>query len=111
MLIGLVGPHASATRLYNWILGGMNPLTFPDNLEEDSQIPIVYVLNAYGHALRFEDSPYPIVIKDEKWAYGSGGDLALGAMEMGATAPQAILVASKYNIYCGCGVDLMQFDE
>ena len=110
-LFGLIGPHASSVRLYNWILSGMNPISFPKDLETDSDIPIVYVLTRVGHAAKFEDSPYPIIIKDEFWADGSGGDLALGAMAMGATAEEAIRVASKYNIYCGCGVDRFSFDE
>lgn len=110
-LFGLIGPHASSVRLYNWILSGMNPISFPKDLETDSDIPIVYVIPRVGHAAKFEDSPYPIIIKDEFWADGSGGDLALGAMAMGATAEEAIGVASKYNIYCGCGVDRFSFDE
>jgi hypothetical protein len=110
-LFGLIGPHASSVRLYNWLLSGMNPVSFPKDLETDSDIPIVYVVYKSGHVVKFEDSPYPIIIKDEFWADGSGGDLALGAMAMGATAEEAIGVASKYNIYCGCGIDRFSFDE
>ena len=110
-LIGLIGPHESSCRLYNWILNGMNPVSFPRELESDGAIPIVYVIPRTGHAVKFEDCAYPIVVKDEFWAAGSGGDLALGAMAMGATAEEAVEVASKYNIYCGCGVDRFSFDE
>ena len=34
-------------------------------------------------------------------AWGSGECFALGAMAMGATAPQAVEVASKFNIQTG----------
>lgn len=108
-LIGLIGPHESAHRLYNWILNGMNPISFPANLETDGGIPTVYVIHKSGHTVKFEDCPYPIVIKDKLWADGGGGDLALGAMAMGATAAEAVEIASKYNVHCGCGVDEFRF--
>lgn len=110
-LIGLIGSHESTQRLYNWLLSGMNPISFPQGLETDSGIPTVYVVHKSGYTVKFEDSPYPIVVNDGFWADGNGGDLALGAMAMGATAEEAIGVASKYNIYCGCGVDRFSFDE
>lgn len=38
---------------------------------------------------------------EEFWAVGSGMFLAVGAMEIGATAESAVKVASKYDLYCG----------
>lgn len=40
-------------------------------------------------------------IKRKFWAVGCGTELAVGAMEMGATAVQAVAVAIKYNNWCG----------
>ncbi len=40
-------------------------------------------------------------IRRRFWAVGCGTELAVGAMEMGATAAQAVAVAIKYNCYCG----------
>jgi hypothetical protein len=34
-------------------------------------------------------------------AWGSGSDLAVGAMAMGATAQQAVQVAIDFNVHCG----------
>lgn len=39
-------------------------------------------------------------IRNRFWAVGSGSELAMGAMEMGATAAQAVAVAIKFNVNC-----------
>jgi ATP-dependent protease HslVU (ClpYQ) peptidase subunit len=48
------------------------------------------------------------VMEEGKWALGSGGDFALGAMHAGATAEQAIEIASRLDVYTGMGVDAIQ---
>jgi len=40
-----------------------------------------------------------------KWSLGSGCDYALGAMEAGASAREAVEIASKLDINTGLGVD------
>lgn len=41
-------------------------------------------------------------------AFGSGGDIARGAMGFGATAAQAIEVATQFDLYTGGGVDVLE---
>ena len=43
----------------------------------------------------------PVQIKHKFYAVGSGADLAMGAMEYGATAYEAVKIASKYDAYTG----------
>lgn len=43
------------------------------------------------------------------WAIGSGCDYALGAMEAGATAQEAVRIASRLDNQCGMGVDVVRF--
>ena len=43
------------------------------------------------------------------WTLGSGGDIALGAMVMGASAKEAVEIACKYNTGYGMGVDVVKF--
>jgi len=45
-----------------------------------------------------EDSAGLYIVEDKFTAIGSGKELALGAMEMGATARQAVMVACKRDI-------------
>ena len=48
------------------------------------------------------------IMEEPKWAFGSGGAFALGAMHAGATAKQAVEIASKLDVYTGMGVDCVQ---
>jgi hypothetical protein len=57
--------------------------------------------------LRYEQDCLPYEIEDKKYAIGSGRDFAIGAMEMGASAEEAVLVASKYEVSCGNSVDIL----
>lgn len=43
-------------------------------------------------------------------AWGSGAHLALGAMLAGASAPQAIEIASSVDLYTGGGIDVLEFE-
>lgn len=45
----------------------------------------------------------------EQWAIGSGCDYALGAMAAGATAREAVRIASKLDNGTGFGVDAVRF--
>jgi ATP-dependent protease HslVU (ClpYQ) peptidase subunit len=45
------------------------------------------------------------------WAIGSGRDFALAAMEMGATAEEAVLLASKFDRKTGNVVSTAVFTE
>lgn len=46
---------------------------------------------------------------NRRMAIGSGRGEALGAMSMGASAPTAIRIASKWDASTGCGVDVVSF--
>lgn len=56
-----------------------------------------------------EDGLDWIPIADKCWAIGSGRDFAMGAMAMGATAVEAVRIASKLNNSTGLGVDWVRF--
>jgi len=49
-----------------------------------------------------EDKPF--------YAIGSGADYAIGAMAMGATAKEAVEIASKFDIHTGMGIDELHFE-
>lgn len=44
-----------------------------------------------------------------RFAIGSGADYAIGAMAAGATALEAVRIASQYDIHCGDGADEVSF--
>jgi hypothetical protein len=53
-------------------------------------------------------TPYlrPIEVIDGKAAVGSGAKYALGAMEAGKTAAEAVTIAAKFDPHTGGGVDV-----
>ena len=45
------------------------------------------------------------------YAIGSGGDIALGAMSMGASPAKAVRIACRYNAFCGLPIQTMKLPE
>lgn len=46
--------------------------------------------------------------RDERASWGTGKELALGAMAAGADAKKAVEIACEYNLYCGGGIDVVE---
>lgn len=64
------------------------------------------IMKPDGKIIHYEYMPHPHVLKERIYAWGGGSELALGALAAGATAKEAVLIASKYQIGCGKGVDV-----
>lgn len=81
---------------------------FP-NIDRNSNHATMVVLsvdeNNNKNVLEYSGTHIPIVIQEPIWAYGDGGELALGAMAAGANAKQAVEIACKYSITCGFPID------
>ena len=45
-------------------------------------------------------------IEDKYWAHGSGGNVALGALYMGATPQEAVKAATYHDTYTGRGIQV-----
>lgn len=61
----------------------------------------VLTINKNGEVISYEGQLYPMKTNSPWYALGSGSDVALGALEMGATAKEAVQVASKYDVNTG----------
>lgn len=57
------------------------------------------VIKPSGDAVLIDDEMEPQPIFDRKIAIGSGGAYAVAAMDAGATAEQAVLIACKRDLY------------
>ena len=63
-----------------------------------------------GHVVIYDENFFPITVGTiEQYAIGSGGELAMGAMAMGATAKQAIEIAAKYDVNTGGKIGVITF--
>lgn len=59
--------------------------------------------------MRYEREPHPFEIEEPFYAFGSGMDIAIGALAMGANAIKAVEIASRYSSHCGNGIDTLTF--
>jgi 20S proteasome alpha/beta subunit len=111
VLMGGSGTLTHVEALRNWVLGGMLPAKFPDLKCDQNYVPHFWLINRNGAVAKFEDTPYPMTLRDPFFAEGSGRDFAYGALEMGADAARAVEIACKYDTSCGGGIDVLTFDD
>jgi len=108
-LLAWVGNSESGLALLKWYLSGADPETWPEVQKGDDWSRLIVVHK--GKVWEYEQTPVKIPLHQKFGAWGSGSDLAIGALAMGADAVQAVKIASKFNIYCGLGVDHYEADR
>jgi len=105
IVIGAVGTLTKALGLKRWYLAGAKIEDMPEADSETHEGTSIIVISKKSVVhYYFDPDPVPIVGK-QRCAWGCGKDLALGAMEMGADAIEAVKVACKYDVNCGMGVE------
>lgn len=106
-LAGASGNASMCRRLIQWVDAGGDPKDYPDGKHEC----IVLVVRPGGHIHLFDEGPTPIDIEDSYVAIGSGRDFAMAAMYMGASAEEAVAVASHFENNCGRGIDTLSLRD
>ncbi len=76
--------------------------------EEDHDFDIMVVINEKKFI--FDNSSVPCEIYDDFFAIGAGAPIAMGAMECGATAVEAVNAAIVHNIFCGGSIHTVEND-
>ncbi len=107
-LLGGTGDAAVFQELKAWYLAGGHPDSFPQTAR--ANVADLYVFDATGIRCYYA-GPYPASVECERFAAGSGGDVAKGAMFMGANARQAVEAASALRGDCGDGVDALELEQ
>ena len=105
-LIGICGALPLGNLLRNWYLNGADPDMFPESGVDDETTEMV-VIKADGKVWVYSGSSTPFEIEDKMCAFGAGNEAALAALYCGATAEQAVEIASMINITCGNGIDVL----
>jgi hypothetical protein len=98
-MFGCAGDSSEAVAVADWLLR---------NAEKPMAKDIdILAVDAYGkcHFAANNLVFYPIEL--QHWAVGSGADYAMGAMARGASAHEAVQVASLYDNGTGLGVDVL----
>lgn len=103
-VVAFTGAAAFGLAMVEWYENGADPATFPASQKTDDWSRLI-VVPAKGRPFTYETLPVKISANDKFQAWGSGRDFALGAMEMGASAVQAVKVATRFCARCGMGVD------
>jgi ATP-dependent protease HslVU (ClpYQ) peptidase subunit len=97
----ITGTLYKGVRFAEWLADGQHgkapKLKNTDVLEFDMRS---------GKLVIYEGQSYPLPVEETMYAYGSGGQIALGAMAAGATAEEAVKIAIKYDVYTGGGVQV-----
>jgi ATP-dependent protease HslVU (ClpYQ) peptidase subunit len=110
-LMAGAGCTSQANQMMSWFELGAEPDAFPKYQDTEDLSAQLLVISPAKEIFRFDFNPIPSVFYDEIYAMGSGRDVAMGAMVMGADAKQAVEVASEICAGCGLGVDVIQLKK
>ena len=97
-----IGDYHRGLRLLDWVNNAKCEWAYP--VSEDDQHAEIVKWTENASLMSLSHGPYWREITECPFATGSGGALALGAMAAGASAPLAVIIAQRYDIYCGGGV-------
>jgi len=112
-LVLLSGTIVRALAIAHWLETGARASRWPyqEHEEAEENFARVLVLKPGEPLLQYENDPHAMAVEDPFYAWGSGGDIAIGALAMGASATQAVEVASQFNVNCGHGVDAFDIKD
>ena len=94
-LVGCCGEIGAMIQVIDWLQGKVDRGKKPE-LPDDCDFEGL-VVDPQGQVLHYDRHLVPIRITNAFHAIGSGRKLALGAMEAGASAEQAVRIACRYD--------------
>lgn len=106
VLAAATGNSARIARFRAWAAGGLKgPSPYEDASDGGNGLVV-----APGQPLLLAGSAGLTPIHAEFYAIGSGEDFALGAMEMGATAHEAVVVAARRDTATGGAIIVLELE-
>ena len=106
-LIGFSGRLDVALATKDWFERGQVHSSFPTFQNDGGTV--LMVIRADEYIMLYYSTPSPVILPPQRIALGCGADYALGAMACGKSAKAAVKIASRFDAYCGCGVDVVTF--
>jgi len=104
-MMAATGPTSDCLMMLKWYADGADPEAMPKGQQTEDWSMLV-VVRKRGPILQYDTNPLPVEIRRRTpWAWGSGREIALGALGHGATAIEAVKIANRYRTDCGMGVD------
>lgn len=105
-IVAFSGDGDSAMALLRWLDGDRQPADYPAAQKDNDTC--AFVVQPNGCCVSWGKTAHPQIIEDERYAMGHGRDFALAAMHCGKTAREAVEVACRFDVYCGCGIDTLE---
>lgn len=97
---GCSGSAAESTAFDRWAKGLGSPTALKGS--------VVLAVNEDGAIWTMDEQLVWVRLDTDCWAIGSGTDYALGAMKAGASAKEAVEIASALDVHTGLGVDCVR---
>jgi hypothetical protein len=108
-LMAGAGNLSLCLEMMDWFRHGADPKRFPDRQKTDDCVDF-WVVCPDRSLLKWDEGPEPMRFDDMTFTDGSGCAYAAGAMAMGATAVQAVLITCDLTAGCGKGYDSLTLD-
>lgn len=105
-VLAWTGQQDAGLMMVDWYQHGKQREHYPPVQNTDYWARLIVATQ--GRVEFYERHPLPIRVYDPFMAWGSGQDFAMGALAMGATAKEAVEVASRFSVNCGCGVEVYE---
>lgn len=106
MLVGVAGDNGPSNALIEYLRAG-EPESGLDKWNEQVKGGSALVLCHRRGILHYEESTRPDIVREPFFAIGLGAGVALGSMERGASAAQAVKAACRWNVNCGLPVQTL----
>lgn len=110
-LFAFSGPYGLLAPLVEWYIAGAKPADIPQTDKQNRDHSYTFWAFDNGHFLEFcYDLPYPVMVSPPA-AIGSGREVALGAVSMGATPEQAVWAAIQWDTGSGGAIQVVTLPE
>ena len=109
-LFATSGDVAAGRLMLEWFKRGGKTAKFPDRQRDKDNRSTILVVSQHGELMYFLDSPVPMLPEQNLFTLGSGGEYAMGAMKMGASAIEAVKIACECDCYSGNGIDFLTLE-
>ena len=107
--VAVTGDLSAGEYMRSWYESGSQIDQWPE-IQKTEDWAILVVARPGKAPVYYERHPVPITVVDQFRAWGSGREVALGAMAMGADAINAVEIASRFVIGCGRGCDSVRIN-
>lgn len=116
MLVGVTGDVGYCLRIVNWMRTNKNrphPTDYYQTNELHHTTLLAAIRERNGRVKLFEMTRALdwIQLHGQIHAAGAGREIAIGAMEAGATAHAAVQIAMRRSLYAAIGVDVLTFER